>query len=93
MSNLRQRVERGAAMLDKKRRSPAWRGKIDLETLAIEDGCRCVLGQLYGNYVKGEERLGLITDADKAIHLGLVTWAQNPRPLTRAWVRYIEATR
>lgn len=42
--NYTDRVARGAAELD--RILPGWERKIDLETLELQTGCRCVLGQL-----------------------------------------------
>ena len=50
------RVRRGAALLDKKRRSKAWRKKIDLKRLYIASFCDCIGGQLYGgNYANAPE--------------------------------------
>lgn len=37
-------VARGAALLDSK--LPGWADQIDLDTLEMASGCRCVLGQL-----------------------------------------------
>jgi hypothetical protein len=51
----RQRVERGAALLDEK--SPGWREKVDPETLEMSSGCGCILGQVYGDYMGGLHRL------------------------------------
>lgn len=39
-------VQRGAALLDEK--LPGWADQIDLDTLQMADGCRCVLGQIGG---------------------------------------------
>ena len=55
---LRQRVERGAALLDAKQ--PGWAPRIDLVALDMSSGLTCVLGQLYaGGYDTGVEALGL----------------------------------
>ena len=43
---LRQRVERGAALLDAEL-GPEWPERIDVPTLDIADGDHCVLGQVY----------------------------------------------
>lgn len=51
------RVARGAALLDEKH--PGWDRLIDLETLDMTSGTRCVLGQLYGTLDDGEAVLGL----------------------------------
>jgi hypothetical protein len=44
------RVERGMALLD--RIAPGWEERIDLRTLDINNGCFCILGQLYGEYTR-----------------------------------------
>lgn len=49
MSTISERVQRGAAWLDTER--PGWAGEIDLGQLILSSPCRCVLGQLYGDYV------------------------------------------
>lgn len=41
-------VDNGAALLDE--RLPGWRRHIDPDTLRLEDGCNCILGQLFGDY-------------------------------------------
>jgi hypothetical protein len=43
---LQERVQKGAAWLDEYH--PTWAGLIDLEILDLGDGCKCVLGQLFG---------------------------------------------
>ncbi len=47
----RERVERGAKLLDAKQ--PGWREKVDPETLEIRSECGCVLGQVFGEYLEG----------------------------------------
>lgn len=44
----RQRVQRGAKLLDAEK--PGWRAQVNPETLAMESGCGCVLGQAYGDF-------------------------------------------
>jgi hypothetical protein len=51
----RDRVERGAALLDKT--APGWRERVDPETLDMTLCTRCVLGQLFGHYMVGFDRL------------------------------------
>lgn len=46
MDTVEQRVGRGAAWLDAV--YPEWWTRIDLGTLDLAHGCRCVLGQLFG---------------------------------------------
>lgn len=46
MSDITERVERGAALLDGKR--PDWWREIDLDRLDIGSRCGCIIGQLAG---------------------------------------------
>lgn len=39
-----------------------WRTKIKASTLDLGDGYECVLGQIFGNYTKGLEKLGHLDD-------------------------------
>lgn len=52
-----ERVQAGAALLDEKR--PGWDQEIDLDTLALESECLCVLGQLFGKFAYGLDVLKL----------------------------------
>jgi hypothetical protein len=45
------RVERGAALLDRAR--PGWEREISLDDLAMSRCDHCILGQLYGQYWTG----------------------------------------
>ena len=54
---LKARVERGAALLDAEQ--PGWAPRIDVSTLELESQGFCMLGQLYGNYHVGTDRLGI----------------------------------
>jgi hypothetical protein len=49
---VQKRVERGASYLDEV--DPGWHRRVDAETLELEDGEHCVLGQLHGGF-----RIGL----------------------------------
>lgn len=51
------RAAAGAAFLDGQ--VPGWAGRIELATLNLHDGCRCVLGQLGGDYFDMRDDLGL----------------------------------
>ena len=55
MSDLAERVARGAALLDEKQ--PGWAAQIATDHLAMQDCGRCILGQLYGHYSAGYEKL------------------------------------
>jgi hypothetical protein len=49
------RVRRGAALLDRVR--PGWAREIDRDRLAMESCDRCILGQLWGDYMDGFREL------------------------------------
>ena len=91
------RIRRGAALLDKKRGSKAWRKKIDLDRLNMgmpifrNDGCGCVLAQTYGDYGIGLQRLGIAESADDALGRaqGFFPDCEEMTALTRAWKRYL----
>jgi hypothetical protein len=53
MTTIDDRVSAGAKWLDSNR--PGWWQRIDLETLDLGDSCRCVLGQLYGDFADGPD--------------------------------------
>lgn len=55
----RERVQRGAEYLD--RVDPEWYRRVDSETLELDDGRRCVLGQLHGEFRLGLGRSRLIS--------------------------------
>lgn len=52
------RVQKGIAFLDR-HGPPDWREQIDPDKIDIKNCGNCVLGQIYGSYVKGLKRLGL----------------------------------
>lgn len=53
----RERVNRGAALLDQRR--PGWAGELDLNTLHMASCDSCVLGQLFDGYFIGTRRLAI----------------------------------
>ena len=55
----RERVQRGAEYLDDV--DPEWYRHVDSETLELDDGRHCVLGQLHGEFRLGLGRSHLIT--------------------------------
>lgn len=57
MTPIEERVKRGADLLDEKYAS--WTKKVNTTKLAIQDPKDCVLGQLYGGYVRGLEKLDI----------------------------------
>jgi len=86
------RVERGVAFLDQ--RMPDWVERVDLNTLDTQHLERCVLGQLFGDYVIGVEELGLKEEGDRldevsVYSLGFQASGDEGQPtyadLTEAW--------
>lgn len=55
--DLRERVAKGVALLDGY--DPGWRLAVDVEALDIPDEDLCILGQVFGNYFEGKDRLGI----------------------------------
>lgn len=103
----RERVARGAALLDEKlfdavarERGNDWRYAIDLARFSILSSASCVLGQLYdGDYAAGLDALG-ITDMDNsAAGLTAADYGFDLRvgdlisgaQLEAAWVELLEA--
>ena len=56
---VRERVQRGAAYLDEM--DPGWHRQVDPNTLELESGRQCVLGQLHGEFRLGLGRSRLIS--------------------------------
>lgn len=48
MTEIEERVRRGAELMDEK--MPGWFLRVDLDSLDMASPCRCVLGQLNGNF-------------------------------------------
>jgi len=66
MTTMTERVEAGAALLDKRLGTRTWDKRIDLDALNLGSSCNCVLGQLYdgeadgeSGYVHGQRVLGI----------------------------------
>lgn len=82
-------VARGAALLDKK--VPGWESRIDLSELDLGSECRCVVGQLFGDYWAGKDRLGVETACGYLYgfdeYLPLFRFAE----LDEAWITLIKA--
>jgi hypothetical protein len=55
---LRQTVAEGVRLLDAK--EPHWYTRINLGTLDMAECDRCILGQVYGNYTEGVEKVFLV---------------------------------
>jgi hypothetical protein len=73
-------VESGAALLDE--RLPGWRDHIDPNSLDLSGCEECILGQLFGDYSKGVELLGIKSPGKYGfIQRGRTTYGR----LTDAW--------
>ena len=62
-TEIQERVAKGAAFLDKK--CPDWEDRIDLNLLEISSWSWCLLGQLYGDYDTGVDRLRIYWSSKK----------------------------
>lgn len=90
----RARAAAGAALLD--RLVPGWWRAIRLRELDINDGCKCITGQLFGNYAKGLDKLNL--DEIDARYYGFMAMPETTDDpgmwaLTRAWKNEIRQRR
>lgn len=80
-------VRNGATFLDE--HAPGWRDRIDSDTLSVSLAFSCVLGQLYGSYRDGYDRLNL--DIPRAVRLGFYTGSGSYGELTAAWRQELAA--
>src|SRR6266566_2604542 len=55
-------VQAGSQLLDKI--EPGWASKINLSSLSLPTQCNCILGQIYGSYGKGLEKVHLYYGSD-----------------------------
>jgi hypothetical protein len=96
IDTITERVQRGAALLDEK--VPGWDDEIDLTRLNINDGSRCIGGQLGRRRGKAHfyagmmEALGLVTPSSRADH-GFCDDGRGYSLLTLAWRDLIIARR
>lgn len=54
---IEQRVSNGVALLDEHK--PGWRDLVNVYTLDMESTESCILGQVFGEYIKGASALGI----------------------------------
>jgi hypothetical protein len=89
------RVHKGARHLDVY--GPlAWRSRINLDTLNLDDGDNCILGQLYGAYYRGFETLDDLTADFDTYGMGFNVnstadgpWTNSIKVLNQAWHDYL----
>ncbi len=88
MSTVEERVAAGAAWLDAN--EPGWERRIDLATLEVADGCRCVLAQIMPEhrFYRILARLGL--PGSRAIAYGFATDRGDWEALDETWVALIK---
>lgn len=88
---IRRRVNRGAAWLDKV--FPDWVNRINLESLKLVSGERCVLGQLFGDYYQTADFFfgNHLTLKDE--RLGFSAPVGQYGTLEATWKRFIKARR
>lgn len=79
--NIQGRVERGAALLDRK--APGWRDRVAPGDLDMDSCERCVVGQALGEYCVGIEILGVDAEIEKQITHGFEA-AMHDRPFMGA---------
>lgn len=82
-------VKRGAQLLDE--RLPGWRSHVDPDQLDVSSGCRCPLGQIFGDYADGADLLGLDARTEQANHGFMPQGWQTYQQLTEAWRRLLVA--
>lgn len=91
-----ERVARGAALLDAKR--PGWAEKIDIGNLDMPRCDRCILGQVFGDYVKainddadlfGSWRCFALDPNVEYAEIRDAAWSEGYRVLTDAWLSAI----
>lgn len=62
-TSLASRVRAGVALLDEKQ--PGWHERVNLDTLDLDVGARCVVGQVFDHYGVGLAQLGLARSEDE----------------------------
>jgi hypothetical protein len=85
------RVAAGAAFLDE--REPGWADRIDLDQLDLSSDCRCVLGQLHGDYGTGLDVLDVEFGTGASRGLGFNCAGGEFDELTAAWRELISRRR
>lgn len=89
MNSIEQRVANGVEWLDVNR--AGWIGDIDLAALNLASPCRCVLGQLYGNFFEAPvmPNSAALYGFDASIYDEIEAY----KDLHDEWVRVITARR
>lgn len=88
------RAKRGAELLDEV--LPGWADHINLDEFDMKSCCDCALGQLFGEYMEGRNRLGVQAPVELGFDLPVLCPGERDvrfSALTTAWVAEIEARR
>lgn len=94
---LQNRVKAGIVFLDVA--EPNWKKKIKLEELDLVNGNYCILGQIFGNYFKGKEKLGInnriaselgFAEMNKLEHVSSKELKPKYKALTAAWKKILK---
>lgn len=93
VNEIETRVARGAALLDKK--NPGWHDEIEVNDILVDSFISCPLAQLYGDWGKGCEGLGVTGDDSwqYGFDLGPNDEYRDTRLIDNAWMRLIESRR
>jgi hypothetical protein len=91
----RERVARGAALLDEK--EPGWRQKVNPELLEMRSECGCIIGQALDDpvYARGLLRLGIDEEDEDSRHGFDVSpgegwsWHASYELLQQAWLELL----
>lgn len=93
MNTIASRVQLGAELLDA--HSPNWESVINPRTLDIESSCRCVLGQVFGDYHVAWEHVGIVSVRDAFEHgftnTNFAVGDEPAKPIEQEWKRLIKA--
>lgn len=90
MTSRAERIDAGIAMLDDN--YPGWENRIDLDLLDVRS-LNCVLGQVYGSYMRGKRLLNVVEDADQCGFDICIDADESYADLTSEWRRRIEQRR
>jgi hypothetical protein len=91
-AELKERILKGIALLEKEH-GPDWVDKIDPATLLLNSPTRCVLGQLYGDYARGCQKLALLSGVEYGFAIALTEreLRSDLQAALRGWNKLTEA--
>lgn len=92
--DLTNRVDAGIAFLNVAK--PGWEKKIDLDEFDLQNPWTCVLGEVYGNYFDGREKIGMDENDTAPTYLGFCLGKGRKKQyslLTKIWKEKVENLR